>query len=275
MRINTNVSALRAQRAMSEHNNKIESASGKISSGSRVRNASDDAASLSIGTKQKSNIRSQHQAIRNANDAIGEFQVAEGAMSEIGNILVRLKELSIQSASDHLQDSERGMANMEYMQLRKEAERIAQSTKLNGVNLLQNKSGNTRDFMIGINNDSNSKMSLKGTELGVSEFNLSIIDSNISSVTDARLNIGYIDSAIETLASKRATAGAYQNKAQSAISNLEQTNVNESDAMSRTMDADMAYEVSEKMRSEGKLQAATSVLAQSSQFSAMTLKLLE
>lgn len=274
MRINTNVSALRAQRAMSEHNNKIESASGKISSGSRVRNASDDAASLSIGTKQKSNIRSQHQAIRNANDAIGEFQVAEGAMSEIGNILIRLKELSIQSASGHLQDSERGMANMEYMQLRKEAERIAQSTKLNGVNLLQNKSGQTRDFMIGINNDSDSKMSLKGTELGVSEFNLNIIDSNISSITDARLNIGYIDGAIATLSEKRATAGAYQNKAQSAINNLEQTNVNESAAMSQTMDADMAYEMSEKLRSEGKLQAATSVLAQSSEFNAMTLKLL-
>jgi flagellin len=275
MRINTNVSALRAQRAMSEHNNKIENASGKISSGSRVRNASDDAASLSIGTKQKSNIRSQHQAIRNANDAIGEFQVAEGAMSEIGNILIRLKELSIQSASGHLQDSERGMANMEYMQLRKEAERIAQSTKLNGVSLLQNKSGQTRDFMIGINNDSNSKMSLKGTELGVSEFNLNIIDSNIASATDARLNIGYIDGAIATLSAKRATAGAYQNKAQIAINNLEQTNVNESASMSQTMDADMAYEMSEKLRSEGNLKAATSVLAQSAQFSAMTLKLLE
>jgi len=120
MRLNTNVSALRAQRSMSEHTKQIESATGKISSGSRVRNGADDAASLSIGSKQKSNIRSQNQAIRNANDAIGQFQTAEGAMNEMGNMLVRLRELSVQAASGHLEDSERGMLNNEYVQLRRE-----------------------------------------------------------------------------------------------------------------------------------------------------------
>jgi flagellin len=275
MRINTNVSALRAQRSMSEHTKQIENASGKISSGSRVRNASDDAASLSIGNKQKTSIRSQYQAIRNANDAIGQFQVAEGSMSEISSMLIRLKELSIQAASGHLQDSDRGMLNSEYMQIRREVERVAKASSYMNTNLLQDKSGNIRDFMIGINDDENSKLSFSGKELAISEFNLGLVDSSIVSAEEAQINIEHLDKAIETLAGKRAKAGSYQNRIQSAINNLEQKNVNESEAMSRTMDADMAYETSEKIRSEGKLAAASSVLVQSHQFSAMALKLLK
>lgn len=275
MRINTNVAALRAQRSMTEHTTQIENASGKISSGNRVRNASDDAAALSIGNKQRTSIRSQHQAIRNANDAVAQFQVAEGGMNEIGSMLIRLKELSLQAASGHLQDTDRGMINSEYMQIRREVERIARSTHFNGSDLLQDKSGDTRDFMIGINNDDNSKLSFKGKELAVSEFNLGIIDSSIDNMTDARININHIDKAIETLSGKRASAGSYQNRIQSAISNLEQRNQNETEAMSKVMDADIAYETAERMKSEGKLMAATSVLAQSAQFNAMALKLLK
>jgi flagellin len=275
MRINTNVSALRAQRSMGEHTKQIENASGKISSGSRVRNASDDAASLSIGNKQKTSIRSQYQAIRNANDAIGQFQVAEGSMSEMSNMLIRLKELSVQASSGHLQDSDRGMLNSEYMQIRREIERIAKASSYMNTDLLQDKSGKIRDFMIGINDDENSKLSFSGKELAVSEFNLGLVDSSIVSAEEAQINIEHLDKALETLSGKRAKAGSYQNRIQSAINNLEQKNVNESDAMSRTMDADMAYETSEKIRSEGKLMAASSVLVQSHQFSAMALKLLK
>ncbi|MBA2404048.1 MAG: flagellin FliC [Bdellovibrionales bacterium] len=264
-----------AQRAMSEHNKQIETTSGKISSGSRVRNASDDAAGLAIGNKQKTSIRSQYQAIRNGNDAISQFQVAEGAMSEIGNMLVRLKELSLQAASGHMQDSDRGMLNNEYMQIRREVERVAQTTRYNGVDLLHDKSSKTRDFLIGTNNDENSKLSYNSTEVAVSEFNLSLVDSNVINAEEARINISHIDKAIETLSGKRAKIGSYQNRIQASISNLETKNVNETEAMSRTMDADMAYETAEKMRSEGKMMAASSVLSQSHAFSAMALKLLK
>ena len=275
MRINTNVSALRAQREMSEHTKSIENASGKISSGSRVRNASDDAASLSIGNKQKTSIRSQHQAIRNANDAIGQFQTAEGAMNEVGSMLIRLKELSLQASTGTLQDSDRGMINSEYTQIRLEIERVASSTSFMGTNLLQDRSGKARDFMIGINDNDNSRISFSGAEISVTEFNLGLVDSSIVNAEEARINLGHIDQAIQTLSSKRAKAGSYQNRIQSAINNLETTNINETSAMSRIMDADMAYESSEKIRSEQKLNAASSVLAQSSQFSAMALKLLQ
>src|SRR5688572_1550944 len=129
MRINTNVSALQAQRAMSEHNRQVESASGKLSQGTRVRFAADDAASLSIGTKLNSEIRSKGVALRNANDAISEFQVAEGAMNEISSMLIRLKELSMQAANDHLVNTDRLLLNEEYMEIRREVERTIRSTR--------------------------------------------------------------------------------------------------------------------------------------------------
>ena len=275
MRINTNVSALAAQRAMSEHTKNIESTSGKLSSGTRVRSASDDAASLAIGQKQKTNIRSQHQAIRNANDAISHFQTAEGAMNEISTMLGRLKELSLQAANGTLQDEDRAHLNTEYMQTRREIERIARSSRFMNNDLLQDKTGKSSDFFIGIKNNSDSKLQVSGSDLTITEFSLGLVDSNIVNKEEARINLQHIDDAIGKLSEKRAKAGSYQNKVQSAINNLETSKQNESEAMSRSLDADMAYESSEKIRSEGKLMAATAVLAQSSQFSAMALKLLQ
>lgn len=260
---------------MSEHSKQIESATGKISSGSRVRSAADDAASLAIGSKLKSNIRSQSQAIRNANDAISQFQVAEGAMNEISGMLGRLRELSVQAANGSYGESERGMINEEYMSVRREIERIARSTKFNGVSILRNESGNAQDFMVGINNDADSKLSIGSTDLAVTEFSLGLVDSHIMSAEEARHNLEHIDEAITRLSEKRATAGAFHARLNSSISNLETRNVNESDANSRVMDADMAYETSEKIRSEGKLMAATAVMGQANQFSAMALKLLK
>lgn len=260
---------------MSEHNRQIESATGKISSGSRVRSAADDAASLAIGSKLKSNIRSQSQAIRNANDAISQFQVAEGAMNEISGMLGRLRELSVQAANGSYGESERGMINEEYMSVRREIERIARSTKFNGINILRNESGNAQEFMVGINNNADSKLSIGSTDLAVTEFNLGLVDSNVMSAEEARLNLEHIDEAITRLSEKRASAGAFHARLNSSIANLETRNVNESDASSRVMDADMAYETSEKIRSEGKLMAATAVMGQANQFSAMALKLLK
>ncbi len=275
MRINTNVSALAAQRAMSEHTRNIENTSGKISSGTRVRSAADDAASLAIGHKQKTNVRSQNQAIRNANDAVSQFQTAEGAMNEISSMLGRLKELSLQAANGTLLDDDRAHINFEYMQTRREIERIARSTRFMSNDLLQDRAGKASDFMIGINNDSNSKMRVNSTEFTVTEFSLGLVDSNVVNADEAQHNLQHIDDAIRILSEKRAKLGSYHNKVQSAINNLETSKENESAAMSRSLDADMAYETSEKLRSEGKLMAASAVLSQTSQLSSMALKLLQ
>jgi flagellin len=273
MRINTNISALQAQRSMSEHSRTVESASGKLAQGTRVRNASDDAASLAIGTKQKSNIKSNYQAMRNASDAISEFQMAEGTLNEVGNMLVRLKELSVQAASEHLVDEDRANINYEYMALRSEIERTTQSANFLGDNLFR--STKDRTYQIGLHNDETSKMELDRAKMIVTEFSLQIVDSSIPTAEEARLNLGYIDTGIERLAKTRAALGAIQNRMQSTVNNLDTSRLNESAAMSQRMDADFAHETSEKIRGELRVQAASSVMVQANNVSANALKLLK
>lgn len=264
---------MQAHRSMSEHSKHVEDASGKLAQGTRVRNASDDAASLAIGTKNKSEIRSNYQAMRNANDAISEFQIAEGTLNEVGSMLTRLKELSVQASSDHLQNSDRENLNHEYMELRAEIERMTQSAEFMGDNLFR--STKQRSFQIGTNSDSNSTMKVDRSSMIVSEFNLQIVDSSIPTAEEARLNLNYIDTAIQNLSKTRASLGSYQNRLQSTVSNLDTGRLNESSAQSTRMDADFAFETSEKIRNEIKVAAAGSALLQSHEFSALALKLLK
>jgi flagellin len=274
VRINTNVSSLQAQRAVSEHTKQIESSSGKLSSGLRVRSAADDSASLSIGLKSKAEVRSQYQAIRNANDVISELQVAEGGMNEVGSMLIRLKELSVQAANGTLQDEDRGMLNSEYMQLRSEIERQIQTTKLNGDTLLRPGPTPVREFQIGTKANAESRLTISQRDLTIDDFNMNIIDSNVSSIEDARLNIEYVNSAIQKVAENRARVGAYQNRVQSTISNLGTSSTNESASLSQRMDADYALETAENVRAQQKLNAATAVLAQTNNMGSSALKLI-
>ena len=151
-RINTNVSSIAAQRALSKSNRNSESTLSKLSSGTRITKAADDAAGLAISEKLKAQIRSTAQADRNANDGISMVQTAEGGLDEISNMLTRLRELSIQASSDTVGDTERSFSNMEYQNLKQEIERIAQVTEFNGTKLLSGQ-GDKLDFQIGINND--------------------------------------------------------------------------------------------------------------------------
>lgn len=274
MRIQTNVSSLTAQRAIREHNNKIENSSGKISSGMRVRNASDDAASLSIGVKQSAQVRSQHQAMRNANNAISEFQVAEGAMNEIGSMLTRLRELSMQAATDTLDPSDRALVNNEYMQLRQEIERISASTQFRGQHLLRDGSGSERDFVVGTHATDDSKISVNSSDMVITEFNLGLVDSSVANADEARENLRYIDQAVQKLSENRARAGSIQNRLEFAANNLSTSKLNEQSSLSTRMDLDFAVETAEKMKTENKLKAASSVLAQTSQMGANALKLI-
>ena len=152
LRINTNVTSLAAQRTLGANNTEQASTLGKLSSGTRIVKAADDAAGLAISEKLKAQIRGVNQAERNANDGISMIQTAEGGLNESSNILVRLRELAVQSASDTVGDSERKFTNLEYQNLKQEMERISQVTEFNGKKLL-NGSGDKYDFQIGINND--------------------------------------------------------------------------------------------------------------------------
>jgi hypothetical protein len=147
-RINTNVSSIAAQRSLGVNNREAESNLAKLSSGTRIAKSADDAAGLAISEKMKASIRSMKQADRNANDGISMVQTAEGGLNEVSSILTRMRELSIQTSSDTVGDSERAMTDLEYQNLKLELERISQVTEFNGKKLL-NGEGDMYDFQIG------------------------------------------------------------------------------------------------------------------------------
>ena len=276
MRLNTNVSSLQAQRAVSEHVKEMQNTSGKLASGQRVRTASDDAASLSIGTQLKSKERSTLQAMRNTTDAISEFQVAEGPFNELSGMVNRLRELSVQAATDTVDDNQRELINMEYMQLREEMERIADSTNFNGRQLLRVGANDpTRDFQIGVRNHSTSQLSIRSEDFTVNEFKLDLVDSHVRTKTDARLNLQYMDSAVEKLSAQRAYLGSVQNRLTHVNSALENERLQTATSASRILDADMASESAANLKAQMLAQGATGVLAQANNLGANTLKLLK
>src|SRR5690606_5286933 len=147
IRINTNVQSLAAQRSLGQIKQGQDGNLEKLASGTRINRASDDAAGLAISENLKAEIRGSQQAKRNASDGISMIQVAEGGMNEISNILVRLRELSVQSASDTVGDKERAFTDLEFQQLSKEMERIAVNTEFNGIKLLSGQ-GDRKDFQV-------------------------------------------------------------------------------------------------------------------------------
>ena len=151
-RIATNVPSLTAQRSLSKISKKEATTAAQLASGNRITKSSDDSAGLAISEKLRANIRSSQQANRNANDGISMIQVAEGGLDESANILIRLRELAIQSASDTVGKTERSYTNMEFSQLQDELQRISQTTEFNEVKLLDG-SSEKLDFQIGANND--------------------------------------------------------------------------------------------------------------------------
>ena len=151
-RINTNIPSISAQRSLSQNTNQQTSTFAKLASGNRINKAADDAAGLAMSEKLKARIRGTKQAERNANDGISLIQTAEGALSEISNILIRLRELSVQASSDTISDNERKFSNLEYQNLKEEIERISQVTEFNNKKLL-NGEGDKYDFQIGLYNE--------------------------------------------------------------------------------------------------------------------------
>lgn len=274
LRVMTNTQSLAAQRNLGLTSAQQKNSMEKLASGSRINRAADDAAGLAISEKMKGQIRSLGQGIRNANDGISMIQTAEGAMNEVGNILIRFRELSVQAASDTIGDAERQFIDKEVQQLRQEIDRIASSTEYNETKLLSGEGG-VLEFQIGSNNDpgtdrfyfDRAKTSVTAEGLGV---------GNISTLSkeDAQNNLAAIDSAMNTLTGNRAELGALQNRLQSSINNMEIYNENLSAAKSRIRDVDMASETAELVKTNILSQAGTSVLSQANQSSALALKLI-
>ncbi len=274
LRISTNVQSLNARSSMS----KIESAKAsnfeKLSSGSRINKAGDDAAGLAISEKLKANIRGTQQAGRNAGDGISMIQTAEGGLNEVSNILVRLRELSVQAASDTVGEQERSFSNLEFQQLTSEVDRIASSTQFNGKSLLTGE-GDTLDFQIGIMNDAkNDRLSYSPQSSTARASDLGIDSLTVSTKADAQGNLDKIDGAINSVNGNRANLGALQNRLQSTIANLDTRTENLSAANSRIRDTDMALESAEMAKNNILSAASVSVLSQANNSGSAALKLI-
>jgi flagellin len=273
-RINTNVASLSAQRSLSTNNKETQNTLAKLSSGTRITKASDDAAGLAISEKLKARIRSTDQANRNANDGISMVQTAEGGLDEVSSILTRLRELSVQSASDTVGDTERGFTNMEYQNLKQEVERIAQVTEFNGVKLLSGE-GEKLDFQIGVNNEEfQDRISYNTAQQNARLDALGITDLTVDSKEGAQGALNVIDSAIEKVSGQRASLGAIQNRMISTSNNLQVTKENLSAANSRIRDVDYAQASAANARNNILNQAGTAVLGQANQQGQNALRLI-
>ncbi|ATH08292.1 flagellin [Halobacteriovorax marinus] len=274
LRIATNTTSLAAQRTLGANNTEQAKTLNKLSSGTRIVRSADDAAGLAISEKMKAQLRSTNQAERNANDGISMIQTAEGGLSEIGNILVRMRELSVQSASDTVGDSERKFTDLEYQNLKQEMERISQVTEFNGKKLL-NGAGEKYDFQIGINNDEfQDRISFDTQVLNSSISNMGVEGLSVSSKEDAQAGLESLDNAIQMVSGQRAELGAKQNRLSSTINNLQISSENLSAANSRIRDTDFAAETAKNTKLNILTNAGTSVLAQSNSQGQAALKLI-
>lgn len=274
IRINTNVPSITARRNLSVSNRNLGDSFRKLASGERITRAADDAAGLAISERLKAQIRGNRQAQRNANDAISFVQTAEGGLNEISNIIIRLRELSVQSASDTVGETERGLADIEFQQLKDEIQRISQSVEFNGTNLLDG-SGGVFEFQVGINNDPMvDRLRFDASKGDATLASLGLSAESIRSREGAQTSLERLDDALVQINGTRAELGALQNRLSSTISNLEINEENISAANSRIRDVDVAAESAELARNQVLTQAGTAVLAQANQFGSQALNLI-
>jgi flagellin len=274
LRINTNTASLNAQRNLMGTKLGLDKSLERLSSGLRINRAGDDAAGLAISENLKAQIRGLKQASRNAQDGVSLVQVAEGSLNEISSIMIRLRELGVQAASDTIGPVERQFLNVEYDQLVSEIDRIAAGTEFNGTQLLSG-TGSVLDFQVGTRNDPNiDRLSFDASK---ADANAAALGVNLTSVADkasAQNALAALDSAIVSVSAMRADFGAIQNRLQSTISNLAVSVENMAAANSRIRDVDVAEETAELTKNNILLNAGTSVLAQANQTSQTALNLL-
>ena len=274
LRINTNTAALNAQKNLYGTKLALDKSLEKLSSGYRINRAGDDAAGLAISESLRGQIRGLKMAWRNAQDGVSMIQVAEGGLQEVSNILIRLRELGVQGASDTVGPIERQLLNVEYQQLLDEIDRIADSTEFNGTPLLSG-TGAVLDFQVGTRNDPNiDRLSFDASKADANSAALGVNLTTVADKASAQNALSAIDEAIVAVSATRADFGAMQNRLQSTINNLSISLENMAAANSRIRDVDVAEETAEMTRQNILLNAGTSVLAQANQTSKSALALL-
>jgi flagellin len=207
------MAALSANRALTHSSEDQKKTYTRLATGNRITEAGDDAAGLAISENLRSQIRSMSQAERNANDAISFAQVAEGGMTEIGNMLIRMRELAVQASSDTIGDKERGYINKEVTTLLGEVDRIANSTNYNGAQLLNGQaSKSVLEFQVGIRNTDSDRIQFRANDNDVRASTLGVDGLDYSSIDNARESLDKVDKAMDKVFAMRASLGAVQNK---------------------------------------------------------------
>ena len=277
--VNTNVSASLSQAALARNERALGSAMEKLSTGSKINSAADDAAGLAMASKFTSQIKGLDMAVKNANDGISMISTAEGALNEVGNMLQRMRELAVQSSNGTMTGDDRTYMDKEYQQLDKEIDRIEKNTQWNGTNVLDGTVGSsgTVTFQVSANFTAGSGGATSNDVVQVDFGNLATDTTSLGDVKtmdNANTAVGALDTAIKAVNEQRATFGAASNRLEHAVDNLTNVKVNAEASRSRIEDTDYAKTTSELAKAQIIQQAGTAMLAQANQSAQSVLSLL-
>jgi flagellin len=276
MAINTNMASINATRNMTSTGRGLNNSIQRLSSGLKINSASDDAAGMAVSEGLTAQVRGFQQGMENANEAIALLQTAEGSYNSISDIMIRMRELAVQAASDTLTDKERAYLNTEFEDLTNEITRISDVAEYNGIQLLTGTSGAAADgdmvFQVGTRNTVNDqiKITLKdqdSTALGIEAL-------GVDNLANSQTAIATIDTALDQLATDRATLGSKVNELTSSVDNLATTIENLSAANSQIKDADLAKESADFTKHQVLMQSGVAMLSQANGISQMALRLL-
>lgn len=270
----TNLPALRIQHHLIQSGETYQRATERIASGRRINNAGDDAAGCAISEGIQSRLKGVMRANQNTLEALSMIQVAEGGMTEFSSIMLRLRELAIQAASDNVGDSERELLEIEASQLRSELERIAETT-VYFKNPLLNGSGRTFVFQIGPDNNEQNRIEYASSKVDLRPSALGVDGISLMSVDEARDALDPLDEAMKRLATARAEVGAIQTRMHSISAHLTTEAEALTSAYSTIVDADIAEETSIAARARIQLEAGTAILAQANLMPELALRLIE
>lgn len=277
--VNTNVASMNVQKNLTRASDALSTSMTRLSSGLKINSAKDDAAGLQIASRMTSQIRGQNMAIKNANDGISMAQTAEGALQESSNILQRMRELGVQSASGSNSAEDRGALDKEYQAMALELTRISESTNLNGINLLDASAGTAGlvKIQVGSGTAAENQIDLQLPTTAVDAATLlgGTVGDLKTDAAAALAEVDKIDVALQSINDMRADLGATQNRLTSTVSNLQNINENVSAALGRVQDTDFAAETAQMTKQQTLQQASTAVLAQANQLPSAVLKLLQ
>jgi flagellin len=273
LRIQTNVNSLIAQRQLGINQQKFAQSLTRLSSGFRINSAVDDAAGLGISENLRAHIRSYAQAERNTNVAISMSQTAESGADSISQVIVRMRELAVQSANGSLTATDRTLLDTEFQELKQEVDRLAEATEFNGRDLLAGEAS-TISFQVGISADSFDLISVGFGGVGTTLLGLDKSSVDGADATKANLAITALDSALNSVSQSRAGFGAATNRLTFAVSHSEDIRFNLEAANSAIRDADIAVETASLARYQVLVQAGISVLAQANIVPSYALNLL-